>query len=419
MSGKSIKTKEKNKYAGISTKKAKDGTENIYVRFKYLGKTYSVKNFTKLYGLTTEKKAYDRLQEIKHDISKGKDPFSSTGETLNELYEDRKKTMLNKKDGWRPRTAESYDYFYNAHIRKTIGWKKISKITISDIEDIYDKKLAHVENSTKNQFKRIIRPIFVDQIKKGNIHKNIIDEIETYKMPVKEKLEKRTDEDNIDILRKLYNAVPKYEALSYNQKEEFRNFLMMVILSGHRHGELRQIRIEHCYLDKKMILAPKEITKTKEDYRYPIPDEIIPYLKTIKEGLIFPTIKKGSVDMIFQRLVKLAGIDMFAGKRLSPHDMRRLLMSVMIADLSIDSILADACLSHKQNDVKEHYVSLKYKNIEASYHKYWDFIRNDKSKAPERLKMKIHEVLKHYGLEDKEENINLLESIIQGLKRAY
>ena len=96
-------------------------------------------------------------------------------------------------------------------------------------------------------------------------------------MPVREKLELRTDEKNLEIVKKLYKSIPDYEALAYHQKEEFRNYLMIIIMTAHRHGELRQLTIDDCYLDKKMIIAPKTITKTKEDYRYPIPAELIPY----------------------------------------------------------------------------------------------------------------------------------------------
>ncbi len=149
-------------------------------------------------------------------------------------------------------------------------------------------------------------------------------------------------------------------------------------MTAHRHGELRLLRIEDCYLDKKMIIAPKTITKTKEDYRYPIPDEVIPYLETIKEGLIFPTLKKGSVYAIFQRLVQLADVKTFNNKRISAHDMRRLLLSIMIRDLKIDSVLADSCLNHKQRGVINHYLSFQYKDIEEAYHKYWNYLRNKK-----------------------------------------
>ncbi|MEA3523202.1 MAG: hypothetical protein U9R50_09505, partial [Campylobacterota bacterium] len=64
-------------YPGITTKTLENGVNNIYVRFKHLGKVYPVKNFTKLFGCKTEKQAYDKLQEVKLEISKG---------TSDELY---------------------------------------------------------------------------------------------------------------------------------------------------------------------------------------------------------------------------------------------------------------------------------------------------------------------------------------------
>lgn len=362
-------------YPGIRIKTLNDGSKSVYVLFKYLGKRYPEKNFTKLFGCNTEKQAYTKLQEIKLEISKGKDPFTLTKDTLNDLYEERKQVQT-KNGGWKPRTAESYDYFYNRYVRNTIGYKKLAKITYEDLRNLYDKKMTNIENSTKNQFKRIVRPIFLEELKKKNIYENVIDQLETYKMPVRENLELRTDEKNIDIVRKLYEVAFKYEALAYKQKEEWKNYLMLLVMSGHRHGELRLLTIDDCYIDKKMIIAPKTITKTKEDYRYPMPDEIIPYLKTVKSGLIFPTIKKGSVDMVFQRLLNLADISIFNGKRISPHDMRRLLLTIMIRDLKIDSLLADTCLNHKQKGTIKHYISFTYEDIESAYHKYWEYVRN-------------------------------------------
>jgi integrase len=77
----------------------------------------------------------------------------------------------------------------------------------------------------------------------------------------------RTFENKIDIVSKLYNAVPKYEALSYNQKEEMRAYLMMIVMTAHRHGELRQLTIEDCYLDRKMIIAPKTIEPSEQSLK--------------------------------------------------------------------------------------------------------------------------------------------------------
>ena len=76
---------------GIYTKTLNDGTKAIYVRFKYLGKTYPIKNFTKLFNCRTEKQAYDKLQEVKVDIRNGDNPFNPQGKTLNDYWQKWKK----------------------------------------------------------------------------------------------------------------------------------------------------------------------------------------------------------------------------------------------------------------------------------------------------------------------------------------
>ncbi|MCW8895531.1 tyrosine-type recombinase/integrase [Sulfurimonas sp.] len=360
---------------GISTKTLKDGSKHYYVRFMHQGKNYPPKNFTKLYGCRTEKQTFAKLQEIKLLISQGKDPFSSSGSTLNDIFDTRLKQKVENGD-WTHSTPKNYSYFYNAYIRKSIGHKKIEKITYDDLLKIQNG-MTHVANSTKNTLKMILRPIFVESIKKGVIHKNVVDMLETYNMPVRESLEVRTDEKHLDIVRKLYNAIPKYKALQKTQQEEVRMFLYLTLLTAHRYGELLKLRIEDCYIDKRMIISPKSITKTKEDYKFPIPQELLEYLKKIESGLIFPTIKRGGIYAIFQRLVKLAGIELYNNKRISLHDTRRFMLTIMIRDLDIDSMLADTCLNHKQRGTINHYLSFVYKDIEKAYHQYWELIRND------------------------------------------
>ena len=77
----------------------KDGSSAIIVRFKHNGITYPIKNLTKLYGCKTEKEGFEKLNEIKLLLSKGKDPFSSSDGTLQQLFET--KIELNQKNGAR------------------------------------------------------------------------------------------------------------------------------------------------------------------------------------------------------------------------------------------------------------------------------------------------------------------------------
>lgn len=362
------------KYPGITTKELKDGSSAIMVRFKHLGKIYPVKNFTKLFGCKTQQQAHNKLQEIKLEISKGKNPFIGSLISLNDIFDARLKQKVENGD-WTHSTPKNYTYFYNAYIRNTIGYKKIEKITYDDLLKIQNG-MTNVANSTKNTLKMILRPIFIEEMKKGNIYENVVDKLETFNMPVREHLELRTDEKNLDIMQKLYKAIPKYKVLSKNQDPEIKMFLYLTIMTAHRFGEIMKLTKEDCYIDKRMIISPKTITKTKEDYKFPIPVECIEYIDNIETGLIFPTIKRGSVYQIFQRLLKLADIETYNNKKISLHDTRRLMLTIMIRDLKIDSVLADSCLNHKQRGVINHYLAFGYDDIKEAYEKYWEIIRN-------------------------------------------
>ena len=88
------------------------------------------------------------------------------------------------------------------------------------------------------------------------------------------------------------------------------------------------------------IISPKEITKTKTEYHFPLPQECVEYIKNCKTENLF-TIKRGSVYLLFQNLLSLTKIEIYKNKRLSLHDTRKLMMSVMIKELKIDSRLVD------------------------------------------------------------------------------
>lgn len=113
------------KFKGITEKKMKDGSISIMVRFKYLGVTYPVKNFTKLYGCRTKSTAYRKLEEIRVSLSKNINPFKTSFETFSEIYEDILNTNEANKD-WAYYTVKNRRNFFNRYIKnnKDIGRKK-------------------------------------------------------------------------------------------------------------------------------------------------------------------------------------------------------------------------------------------------------------------------------------------------------
>jgi integrase len=169
-----------------------------------------------------------------------------------------------------------------------------------------------------------------------------------------------------------------YQVHCKAQEQEIKTYLYMVVLTAHRIGELLQLTKDDIVIDEKKIISPEEITKTGEEYHFPIPDECLSYIENIKNGLIFPTLKRGSIYNIFQRLVNIAvdigKINFYEGKTVSPHDMRRIMLHIMIINCGVDSMLADSCLSHKQKGSTKNYVDFTDENIREAYQKYWDIL---------------------------------------------
>lgn len=359
------------KYTGIIIKVKEDGTKNILVRFQYNGTRYPLKNFTKLYGCKTEKQAYDKLCEIKLLISQGLDPFTTNSITIDSIWKEWSKTKEDTKQ-WSKTTSYNSKLFYNAYLKEPIGNMKISKIKYAHIKNIIDSIKG--ENGTKNTVKRLLKPMFDDQVKKGTLSNNVLDKLVTLKEPQnRANLSLRTPEKPLEILRKLYNTIPKYNK-SYKSLS-IKAMMYMCLLTAHRTGELRQLKRKDINLDTMRVIAPAETTKTKIDYHYLLPSEIKTYVNALKpEDLVFP-ISRGSMNAIFNRWVKLAKVELFNDKLLSWHDFRRLMATVMVMECKVDSMLADACLEHSPEGVKKHYFHFTYENKCEAFQKFWDKIK--------------------------------------------
>ena len=363
------------KFQGITKKTMSNGEINIFVRFKHLSKTYPVKNFTKLYGCKTETQAKNKLEEIKVLISQGKNPFLTNIEDLNYLFYKRLKEKLKNKEWEENTTAKRYKEFYIKYIENSIGHLKISKITYSHL-DVILKKLSSTKCMNKKTLKNILNPIFTEQIKYGEIQNNPCDLLPKQQKEKREKITNRVEnEDFLYILKELYNTIKNYNFYKKDTSDEFKNFFMLMLLTTHRYGELIQLTNDNINIKNKFFISNEEITKTNEIYKFPIPCECLEYISKNENGKIFPNIKYGAVYGIFLRIVKKSKILVYKNKTLSPHDIRRLFLNLMIKK-GFDSRLVDFCLEHKQNDVIEHYLDLSYSSKKEVFEKYWELIRN-------------------------------------------
>ena len=367
----SVKSK-KTSYKGITEKTLKNGSTAIMVRFKYENTIYPVKNFTKLYGCETPSEAYKQLEKIRVGISQGIKPFVITPFTLNDIWAKR---LEDKKisEEWSEHTRQNYSYFYNKHIKPWIGSKKLSKITLQDLEEVVIN-MPTIQGGSKNRVQKLMYPIFDDAIKYGVLNDNPAEYLKVYKSGNDKNVKLRVKNKNLTIVKELYKAIPIYPVWQKSQEEEIRMFFLMVIFTAHRIGELLKLKKDNVIMDELKIISPPEITKTKIEYHFPIPPICLDYIKSIKSGLLFPTLKKGSLYNIFQRMLKLTNLKFYDGKTISPHDLRRVMLNVMVIDCKIDGFLADSCLSHQQKGSTKHYVGFEDEHIREAYEKYWDRI---------------------------------------------
>lgn len=366
------KTVKANKYKGITEKKLKNGTTAIMVRFKYDNTIYPVKNFTKLYGCKTRSEAKKQLDKIKVGISQGIKPFVDTPFTLNNIWKKRLEIKEQNKE-WSLQTRTNYNYFYNKHIKTRIGHKKLNKITYEDLKDVVDN-MPTIQGGSKNRVQKLMFPIFDDAIKNGTLNNNPAKHLKIYKSGNDKNVTLRVKNKNLFIARELVKAIPKYQVWQKSQELEIKMYFYMVVFTAHRIGELLKLKKENVIMDELKIISPPEITKTKIEYHFPIPPICLAYIKSIESGLLFPTLKRGSLYNIFQRLLQLTDIQFYDGKTISPHDMRRIMLNVMVIDCNVDGMLADSCLSHQQKGSTKHYVGFEDEHIRDAYTKYWDKI---------------------------------------------
>ncbi len=358
---------------GITQKKLKNGEVAIYVRWKYQGKSYGVQNFTKLHGCNTPIQAKNTLNEIKIGLSKGIDITKQTKNLDYYFYENCRIKVLKKE--WREdTTARNYKKYYEANIKEKIGWKKLSKITYADLSEITDT-LAHTKGTSRNTLKKILNPIMKEALKRNEIEKNEVEKLKNYKTEKREKLNKRINETNIIVAQKLYKAIALYKPKA-TLTNELNAYLYLLIMTAHRYGELLKLTTNDFDLEDNLIISPAHITKTNEDYHYPIPNECIEYFKTVKSGKLFPNLRYSSMADYFSKLVVLSEIKLFRSKTITAHDTRRLMVGIMIKYCKIDSMLADFCIDHQQPGIVEHYLDFTYEDKKEAFIKYWNIIRD-------------------------------------------
>ncbi len=253
---------KKTKFENIYEVEMDNGVVNYITKFIHNGTRYSEKNLTKLFGVTSAKKAFDKLTEIKIELSKGTDIFSRKSSKIDDLF-----LIYIKK------TAKEYQKnsiaTYNKHIKSTIGHLKINKVTKEHIlkikEEMEEKGLSP---NTVRKMKTILNPIFVEAYNDEIINRNVLEKISFSKDIPKPLLTDRLAEPLIDAIRKIYKT-------ALNEKKSYALLFLASIMCTRRIGEICQIRYED--IENGWVCVRAGTTKTYKDKHKDSVVERFPY----------------------------------------------------------------------------------------------------------------------------------------------
>ena len=365
---------QKTKYSNIVSLENASGKNEFFANFMLDGVSYQKKNLTKLFGSTTAKKASDKLEEIKSEIRKGKDPFLRSGgskikDIVLKSIEDKKSEKDNTK------YKKNLTNFYTLHIDPIIGHLKLDKV-----KDIHIKKIFEsLEGSSKTHklnLNVLMFKIFETEFRKGNISTNPFYGLDYGHHRKKANFDTRLNEPKEDAAKKLFNAALEF-SLSH------RLLFTMSIMLARRIGELYKLRCSHIkrYSSGEWyILTTSDITKTSINEKVPLPVEVVELLPEFvlddeyKDEPLFSFCYSG-MFVRWQKLVENADIQLNEGYKITTHDSRYFFISILTS-LKVDSDVADRCLSHdNKKNIKQIYLDVDYSTKKETFEIWWNFLR--------------------------------------------
>lgn len=168
---------------------------------------------------------------------------------------------------------------------------------------------------------------------------------------------------------------PWFQAVFSLENHTSRDFLLLLIFTGMRKSEGANLRWQYVDLESGIITIPSDLTKTGEEYVFPLSDYVWTLLKVrrfyAQSEWVFPGAYKdrptsGAFNSYYT-VVERSGV------KFSPHDLRR--SFVTIADeLEIKSEVVKALVNHKSSDVTEGYTVRSVERLRRATQKITDAI---------------------------------------------
>jgi len=354
-------------FDNIYEKIGKNKRKSFYVRFKYRGVDYYLKNFTYHFGSRTASAANDAIIIAKGIILNGGNPFKK---------EQVIKTTLNDYFYIYIENVKGDDKYikikyYEKHIKPIIGSKKIDTIEEEHIYKVLNSPtLKDLSHRSKRTTKMILSPIFKKAMKDKLITSDPLEDIKFIKSTKKKPLASKLVDDQKIVVQKIYNLVMTIEDL------ELKTIFLFALMVGRRRSEILRLTREDIFDDK--VFASYEITKTDIHEEYPLPCEIVELLNKLPKNNPIFKYHKDHITKQYTKMIKRSDIKFSKNEHITFHETRHLFTSIMTVETG-NFNLVDKCISHaKREDRQDTYLSFSYENRKKVFEDYWEICRGNK-----------------------------------------
>jgi len=325
------------------TRKNKDGKKNQYYYIRYWINGKEHKESIGKIGIVTKAQAQERLNDIKKKIRRGQlDQINVVIPTLKEFSETYIKYArdINKKRSW------SRDELCLRHLNSFFNDKKLSEITVENIDEYKEHRLKFVKPATVNRELEVFRHLF-NLAEKWNkfFSKNPVSKAGLIKVNNKQERILTYDEE---------------QRLLSNCNYYMRNIIICALNTAMRKGEIISLKWNNIDLKNNIITLEHTNTKSKKTRKIPINSvmrKIILELKIQRDGneSVFlnsdrkPYTRQDSLNRVFHNALKKSEIE---GLRF--HDLRHTSATRMIEN-GANIVAVKEILGHSSLDMTMRY----------------------------------------------------------------
>lgn len=289
--------------------------------------------------------ARQKAKKLMQDVVEGKDPSSEkrtfrNSETFSELC-DLFIELYPKIKQLRPKTIKEYSRIIEADLKPKLGRLKIASVSRKHIIKLIEDKAFKEESPTlANRIKALIHLIFQFAIQRELATGN-----PCAGLPSMTQAQSRnrflTDEE-----------IKQYWEYLDKEEHTVSSLFKLLMLTGQRSGEVKQMQWEHINLDSKTWEIPTELSKNKKTHLVPLCDLAIKELdkqKSTTNGscFVFPSNRTGKpFGFLKQPCNRIASE---VGEHFTPHDIRRTVATHM-AKLGIQRHVLSKFLNHTSTE---------------------------------------------------------------------